>query len=167
MTPDPHDLDSILNAALREYSNREPRQGLEHRILRHIETTGGSIETRSPARRWWWWAGGVLVTVWLAVLAVHTGRTKVEPIPPLRAQAAKSPVTLLPPAPAPRVVKVAGKRRRLPKLEKFPEPAPLTPAERALLRFVQSQPEQARQALSRSAQIEELTIEPLKIEALP
>jgi hypothetical protein len=57
-------------------------------------------------------------------------------------------------------------RRRLPNVRKLSPPEPLTPEERALLRFVQSQPEQAREVLSQTAQIEPLTIEPLRIEKL-
>jgi hypothetical protein len=51
-------------------------------------------------------------------------------------------------------------------VKKFSAPEPLTAEERALLRFVQSQPEQAREVLSQTAQIEELAIEPLKIDKL-
>ena len=81
------------------------------------------------------------------------------------------PVLSLTPPPVPAVAQVvypktpspAAKPRILPAAR----PLPLTAEERALLRFVQSQPEQARAALVLSAQIEPLTIEPLKIEELP
>ena len=45
-------IDEKLDAALREYSNREPRPGMERRVLSRVQA--------SPARRSWWWTGWVL-----------------------------------------------------------------------------------------------------------
>jgi hypothetical protein len=161
------DLDSILDAALSEYSNSEPRPGLEHRVLR-------SIRTIPPARRSWWWAGWVLAAVALALIVLRSDRARVKQVPQSSHATASSAQQ---PQPTPSwgalsVPEGAGAshhrvRSELPRLETFPEPEPLTAEERELLRFVQSQPQQVREALAQSAEIEELTIEPLKIEELP
>jgi hypothetical protein len=157
----PGDVESILDAALREYSRQEPRVGIEQRILRRIETA-------PPTRRSWWWLGWVFAMIVLTVLVLRMGRTKVEPLPPpISAEGRKPRAIPPPPSPAPAVaVKAKARHRQLPKLGKFPGPEALTEEERALLRFVQSQPDEARKALSTSAQLEEIKIEPLKIEPL-
>jgi hypothetical protein len=144
-------IDHDLDAALREYSNREPRPAIEQRVLSRVQAP--------PARRSWWWAGWVLAAAaLLVVMALRHDQPKVQ-TPPRISRVAPS-------APAPPIPAHSRARRRLPRGNKYSAPEPLSPEERALLRFVQIQPEQAREVLSQTAQIEELAIEPLKIQEL-
>ncbi len=157
-------LDSILDATLRDYSNREPRTGFERRVL-------GRIRSSPPTRRSAWWIGWVLVPVLAAAIVVSAitavrDRPKAQPLPQIT-RVAQSPVQPLAPAPVRKAARVIGKRAKMPELETFPEPEPLTAGERALLRFARSEPEQARELVADLAQIKELTIDPLKIEELP
>jgi hypothetical protein len=159
------DLDSILDAALSEYSNPEPRPGLEQRILRNILAV-------PPSRRSWWWIGWVLTAVALALIAFRIDRTRAPqahqisrandsfaqqsaPIPSRRARSVRE-----------EAVAKNHKVRYQPTHVETP-PEPMTPEERNLLRFAQSHPQQLREALTQSTQIEKLTIEPLRIEELP
>jgi hypothetical protein len=156
--------DSVLDAALRDYSNRAPDAGLERRIVRRIQPT--PAERRSAA-----WIGWALAPVCLAAIiaaAITAGhdRPKAQPLPQA-ARIVQPPAEPLPPAPMRRAAKVNKKRGKLPELETFPEPEPMTPGERALLRFARSEPEQAREFFADSAQVEDITIDPIKIEALP
>jgi hypothetical protein len=156
----PERLDLILNAAIRDYSNPEPRAGLEQRIVRHVQTT--------PRRRPPWrfaWALVVAAIVVAAVLIALSARLVSPPVlallpPPVpQAAAASSPIPASPPKP-----RTSG--HRSPRRGKDPGPLPLTAEERALLRLVQEQPEKALAVLSQPAELEALTIEPLEIEKL-
>lgn len=145
--------DRNLDAVLREYSNPEPRRGIEQRVLWRVQGT--------PVRRPWWWAGWMLAATALVAVALLTNR----PQAPIRLDA-RLPAASIPPSTNAAGSRMSTVRRRLPNVRKLSPPEPLTPEERALLRFVQSQPEQAREVLSQTAQIEPLTIEPLRIEKL-
>jgi hypothetical protein len=156
-------LDPILDGALRDYSNREPRTGFEQRVL-------GRIQSSRPMRRSSWWIGWVLVPVLMAAIilsAITAGndRPKAQPLPPIT-RVAQSPGQPLAPAPVRKAARVIGKRGKLPELDSFPEPEPLTAGERALLGFARSEPEQARELVADLAQVKALTIDPLKIEEL-
>lgn len=153
MASEDSNLDSILDAALREYANREPRAGFEGRILRRVQSA-------PPARRLWPKLLPALAVIPLAIAILHRDPPRAQPLPPQISRTVEAP----PPAMSPPQPVV--KRRKLRERKTFAEPEPLTAEERALLRFVQSYPEQAREALSLSAQIEKITIEPLKIEEL-
>jgi hypothetical protein len=160
----PDGLDSLLDAALRDYSNRAPAAGFEQRIF-------GRIQSTHPMRRLPAWIGWVLIPVSLAAIiaaAISAGydRPKAQPLPQV-ARIVQPPVQPLPPAPVRRVAKASKKRSKLPELETFPEPEPLTPGERALLRLARIEPEQARKLFADSAHMKDLTIDPLRIEALP
>lgn len=162
------DLDSILDAALGAYSNPEPRPGLQHRVLRNIQAV-------PPARRSWLWrTAWAVAAVTLALIVLSVDRNHVRHVPQTsRANASSAQRRASIPSWRALGVREGARatnrkaRSRLPKLESFPGPEPLTPEELELLRFVQSQPHQVREALAQSAQIEALTIEPLKIEELP
>jgi hypothetical protein len=144
-------IDENLDAALREYSNREPRPGIERRVLSRVQAP--------PARRSWWFAGWVLAAAaLLAAIALRHDQPKVQPVPRISRVAQSTP--------APQIPVHSTIRHKVSEVKKFSAPEPLTAEERALLRFVQSQPEQAREVLSQTAQIEELAIEPLKIDKL-
>jgi hypothetical protein len=148
-------LDRILNAALRDYSNAEPRAGLELRILRHVQTR--------PQKRSEWRLAWALVVAAIGLIVFIA--LPVRRLPPSRP-------ALLPPAPqatdlpGPPSLQISGRPSR--RRRKDAEPLPLTAEERALLRLVQDQPGQAEAILSQPAEIEieALTIEPLKIEEL-
>jgi hypothetical protein len=146
-------LDSILDAALRDYSNRDPRIGFEQRILRRIRSS-------PPIRRSPWWIAWVLVpmsvtAVVLSVITVGKHSPKVQSVPQV------AHVTFLP-APT-----VPTRRTKPPKQKRLPKPETLTDGERALLQFARTNPEQAGELVADSGQMKDLTIEPLKIEALP
>ncbi len=168
----PDRLDLILNAAIRDYSNAEPRAGLEARILRQVQTR--------PNRRFAWGSGWALVMTAIALIVLiamparRVAPPRVAVLPPPVPQAAQAviPAPLIPerlipesllPEPHPRQ-RTSGHRsvRR----SKEPEPLPLTAGERALLRLVQEQPEEAVAVLSQPVQLEALTIKPLQIEEL-
>jgi hypothetical protein len=153
MTDDKFDL--ILDAALRDYSNREPRAGFEQRILRHVQTA-------SPVRRSYWKFGWAMAAIVVALIIPRLDLPKKAPVHEI-SRVVKQPAPSLPPQPVPTVTKTIKKHSEP---DKFPEPEPLTAEERALLRFVQDRPDLARETLSQSARIEELTIEPLEIEQL-
>jgi hypothetical protein len=158
------ELDAVLDAALNDYSNREPRTGMDQRILLQVYTG-------SPARRSSWWIGWALIPVSLAVIAAiaitaNPHMPKVRPRVQPQPQVAR--VTQLPvPSPVPTIATVAKRPAKLRKLERVPEPETLTPGERALLSFARRDPQKARELFADSGQMKELTIDPLKIEALP
>ncbi len=157
MDEHPDRLDLIVNAAIRDYSNAEPRAGLELRILRHVQTR--------PHRRFAWrlaWAFVAAAIALIVLIALPARRV----LPP--------PLALLPP-PVPRAAQpgilTPPPRQRTSDHRSFRrsqerEPLPLTAEERALLRLVQEHPEQAVAVLSQPAEFEALTIEPLEIEKL-
>jgi len=155
------ELDSVLDASLRDYSNREPRVGLEQRVLRQLRAG-------SPAKGSSWWIGWALIPVSLAAIALLV-ITALPDRPKVQSQPQVVLVTQLPapPLPVPTVAKVATKPVKLPKPERVPEPETMTPGERALMRFARSDPEQARELFADSGQMKDLKIDPLKIEALP
>ncbi len=149
----PDGLDLILNASLREYSNAEPRAGLELRVLRHVRAR--------PHRRFAW----ALVVAAIAVIVLTV----------MPARRAEPPPLALSPPPVPQAVQPAipaqASRERTSahspfRRSKEPEPVPLTAEERALLRLVQKEPEEAVAVLFEPAELEALTIEPLEIEGL-
>jgi hypothetical protein len=145
------DLDLILDAALRDYSNVQPRAGLEQRVLRRMH---------APAPRPWWLVVPIFAAATLLVV-FGTRRTDVATL-------SLHPPPMLP-APLVAIARpVAHARPRgLPRLDRFPQPEPLTPGELAFVRFIQARPDQAREALVMSEQIEPLDIEPIKIAELP
>jgi len=155
----PDKLDLIVDAALRDYSNAEPRAGFEQRIFRHVQAA-------PAARRSYWQFGWAMAAIVLALVILRLDLPKKQPVQEIT-RVIKQPVPTPPPLPVRTVAKPVKRRSSPPKTDKFPEPVPLTAEERALLRFVQDRPDLARETLSLSAQIEDLTIEPLQIEQLP
>ena len=135
----------------RDYSNAEPGAGFEQRILRHVHSA-------PMVRRLWPNLLPALVAIAIVIVFLHRDSPKTEPSPQI-IRTVETPPQAMPSQP---VVK----RRNLPARKPFAEPEPLTAEERALLRFVQDRPDLAREALSQSAHIEEITIEPLKIEEI-
>ena len=163
------DFDRMLDAALATYAN--PDSGLEERILARVE---GSEPVHSH-RPLWLWAGGFAVIVaaflffvpaiWHRSPAPQTGpgtRTLIATLPPARsgntapARPASHPHRVVARHPVPRPA-------ALPKLSVFPAPAPLSPAEQALVRVVAQSTEDQRRALL-AAQQEPDT--PIRISAI-
>jgi hypothetical protein len=145
------EMDELLNRALVSYA-REPRPGLEQRVLHRLDAAG--------RRRTW------LIPVWtfglmLVVCAVLVFMRK--PSAPVAIRNAR-PST--PPPLATRQV-VVRTPKSLPKQSTFPAPLPLTDGERALLALAVQYPAAAEVAIdlgkksSEPIQIEPLDIQPL------
>ena len=145
-------LDRILDEALETYTAREPRPGLERRVLHRVAAAGGE------RRMWWWFAAVAACACALAISFLL--RTK-----PVQAPVAyaRGSVTAPPPPTEPRPSR-SGVTHRTTKPRQFPTPAPLTPEERALLNFATRFPEQAVAAFAPAEQpiaIPEIEIKPL------
>jgi hypothetical protein len=166
----PHEeLDKLIDTALAGYSSTEPKEGLEGRILRRVEAAG-------PAR-WRGWgfrfavAGQAVAALLLAAFAVRMWQPEAAPMPQAPPAALKPPVTLVrSPQATPSKTMSATRRHRvrprgLPKDERFPAPAPLTPEEHALLAWARRAPIEAREAFAAlRAQVEDpVTIAPIQI----
>src|SRR4249919_2785233 len=67
-TPKNDALDRALDAALAKYAARDPRSGLEERILAHLQTK----RERAHDRAWWRWG---LAAVCATVVFVVVGLT--------------------------------------------------------------------------------------------
>jgi hypothetical protein len=160
----PDRLDLILNAAIRDYSNAEPRAGLELRILRHVQAR--------PHKRFPWRRAWALVIAAIALIVLIALPARRAPLPPLALLPPPVPRAAQPVIPTPLIPEPSAQPRtsdhRSFRRSQEPGPLPLTAEERALLRLVQEHPEQAVAVLSQPAigEFEALTIEPLKIEKL-
>jgi hypothetical protein len=158
------ELDSILDAALSEYSNRAPRPGFEYRILQGVQAAPSA--SRLYRRLGWALAAVSMAAIALAGILRFQEPPRPRPLPQI-ASAVRSPLPPLPETHTQAIAQVVSRRTKSRKREKYPEPELLTDGERALLRFARSEPEQARQLVADSAQMKELKIDPLKIDALP
>jgi hypothetical protein len=103
-------------------------------------------------------AAAIALMVLIALPARRVSPPVLALLPPPVSQAAQ------PAIPEPPRQRTSGHRTL--RRGKDTEPLPLTAEERALLRFVERHPEQAVAVLSRPAELEALTIEPLEIEEL-
>lgn len=158
------ELDSILDAALSEYSNRTPRPGFEYRLLQGVQAAPSA--SRFNMRLGWILAAVSMAAIALSMFLGRHDPPRPRPLPQI-ASAVQSPLPPLPATHTQAIVQVVSTRTKSHKREKYPEPELLTDGERALLRFARSEPEQARQLVGDSAQMKELKIDPLKIDALP
>ena len=162
------ELDRMIDGALASYSGAEPLAGLEERVLNRVRVA----EAERPRLRLWRWvlAGSVLTALVVVAIVLRTQRNPAPETNDIARVEAHVPLVAAPAREAPRV---AAKRRgrigkapqpkRLPKLEQFPAPAPLTAEERALLAFVERSPNEARQVF---ADLQKRTNEPIEIEAI-
>jgi hypothetical protein len=137
-------LDDLLDSLLSQYSQAEPRPGLETRILAHVK------EAEAPPGRWQstlrWLAAGAAGAAVAVVLFILFSRTAPRPQPSVVREVAP-PVSLrsTPPAPvssgtiakqhvgrnqAPRAITVAARR------EVFPSPSPLSEQEALFLQYL-------------------------------
>src|SRR5512146_1444942 len=144
-------LQQWLDDALAQYSEVEPRAGLEQRILAHLEQ-------RQQARRsWWQWAWiPVAVAVLVSIGVLWMSRDKPEPQPAPVAKVERSgaqPARLTPPPVAKLVPPKRAARRvmassapppkpseDLPRLAVFPSPTTASPQELGGMRLAAKEP---------------------------
>jgi hypothetical protein len=154
------EFDRALNATLGKYTGREPRAGLEDRVLANLRAEAEP----APDRAWWRWGLAVALAAILAALGLSMKSSK--PAPSLTSSHL-SPTTKLPEEPGTRaasnekrsVVHALGPRpggkiraqvshpevaaAAPPKLDRFPSPQPLSEQEMALARYVSQFPQEA------------------------
>lgn len=142
-----------LDAALADYASVEPPAGLEQRILARARTS----EAR-PRLVWWRWAAAVPALACAVAVFVYRDAPRIEP-PRVALTAPPAPVLSAP------LTKRTSRPRpvRLPKLEVFPTPVPLSAEERALLMLVAQSPEKASELLTPA---EPEPIKPIEIEPI-
>lgn len=150
------ELDRILDDALGSYGDREPRPGLERRVLARVAAA-------RPGRRlgWWWVAAGAT-----ACACIATGLLfRDQPVPPPDLVRLEQPVPVFRVVAITPVVLRRAVRPALPKQEMFPAPAPLTAEERAMLQLAERFPKQALELTARQEKpiaIPEIEIKPLE-----
>jgi hypothetical protein len=144
------ELDRVLDAALKQYSAVQPRQGLEGRILARLRS-----QTAEPSRAWWRWFTAAAAVAALAVIITMASRPHAKP-QPIVAQhpSVTAPVANLTVTSGPRPAVHRPKRRwhaarntqaakAVPKLDQFPSPQPLSEQEELLASYVAVYPKQA------------------------
>jgi hypothetical protein len=173
-------IDELLDSLLSEYSNTEPRPGLETRILASLQDAGAA----TASRRWnmqWLWAGAAIAAVALFA-AVFMGRHHAAPSPKDNIvhvqQPPQQPREVQPRGPE----KAAGSFRRppLPQGRRqpqnsdlalnrrppiFPTPVPLSEQEQLLLRYVAGTPRE--ELIAQSHPEEPPVIDPDQSQAIP
>lgn len=149
-------FDDVLDSALKNYGDVEPRAGLEGRVLARL--TEGEVRRHTG----WVWAVGAAAFASLAITIVVVGSsfwTKEPAVgrPPIAAVARKSNEEATTTVPAQRQEHSSTRRRRslqvrtnvpllaahTPRLDKFPSPRPLSEQERLLKLYVTNFPQQA------------------------
>lgn len=172
-------VDEILDKALANYSQAEPRMGLEGRVLARLEE-----EKTAGARAWWWrWAWAPAAAALLIAGGLYLARPKTETSStPSVAQKATPPATATAPATQPSVAQAVPQVKPHVRPSSQPRPAlavvaakqPQFPAqqglseqERLLLAYVRLQPQAAaQQAKAAGEPLAEMKIEPLDIPPL-
>ena len=175
------DLDLLLDSALSTYSDPGPEAGLETRVLARVTAQAAP----APRRHWLPWALALPVAACLLLL-VHSGPRITQPRAThstgkaLRLQepdvatnrSEQQPALQLAPRQGskragfkaqPHFAVVVAKAARLPKLDVFPTPQPLTPEEQALAFFAANAPEPERKSLLKA---QEQADAPLRIAAI-
>jgi hypothetical protein len=152
-------LDRIIDSALAEYSNVEPRAELEQRVLAHLR--------QRKARRAWAFAGALAVAAMIVLtLAVQPHPSEAPPV-----ERPQPPVAVAKQMPAPVAAARPHARRQpsVPKRRQFPTFSPLTEQERVLLRAVRLNPEEARNAFASMQERNNAPVEigAIEIEPLP
>lgn len=153
-------VDELLDSALAQHRDAEPRPGLEGRIVAHVRAAG---QQSSKTRKLWMAVAATAAAV-VALVAIRVAN-RTHSLAPQTSQAVNAV-----PAPSPtetlkvntertpaagtatKVVepkrKVRGERKPLRRVQahhwpsQFPTPAPLTAEEKALVRYVQETPPQ-------------------------
>jgi len=154
------ELDRRIDSALVGYSDAEPLAGLEERVLRRVRV--------ASRRRMLGWAVTLAAAAALVVTAIVVRAPHHSDPPTYRvgvpAVMRPAPVVEKPPVVTVRRAKSrAARARRLPKLEQFPAPTPLTPEERALIAFVEHRPAEAQQVF---AELQKRVDEPIEIQPI-
>ena len=154
------ELDRLLDEALSSYTWREPRPGIEQRVLNGI---GSARPAPGGAFRWWAVAAGA--TLCIAGL-VTASRRESASVPSNPAPRAVRPAVVRP-------TDVLFVRSKLVRSKPVPlkrplSASPLTREERALLSLLDDAPDQAREALSewRPGEITLVSIEAISIPPL-
>ena len=156
--------DELIEQALASYSEREPRPGMEQRVIK-------SVRRAQARRRAVWSAAGLAVAAGVLVTTIVTGPVSKVGVPAPRVEpqpvSVVRQVSALPEPPAARPVRA--RRTRTVKL--FPSSPPMTQSERALLAFVQSAPDEVlksmiepQESAIRPIEIEEIVVAPLESE---
>jgi hypothetical protein len=151
-----HDLDRLLDAALKKYSSVEPRRGLEDRVLANLRVE----QKTAPARTWWRWGLAVLTAIVVVAIALAF-RSEKPPKPhvvqqaPAPARTPDAPETQIASheakAPSMRPVRprtigrrvAAARATPVPKLDQFPSPQPLSEEETILAGYIKQDPQHA------------------------
>ena len=154
INPQPDSLDTWLDEALHQYSDVEPRVGLENRILANLEST-----RNSNSSRWaWMFAVAALATACIAIVfwfgaSAHRTQRSVVAVTPARAltaadvtqhtQSLRPAVHVLSPQTRKRGLRQLKEAANEPRLPQFPSPRPLTKEEQMLQRYVTELPQEA------------------------
>jgi hypothetical protein len=160
-------FDELLDKALRQYGNIEPRIGLETRILANIRAAGN----RSHWRHTWLVAATVTaaLVISMAIGIWHQVLTPKQNVPaPAVSQDAMKEVNSATIPRNPRLVKPRTSRRRQrsipgsnlgspdsPRLDKFPSPLPLSQEELLLARYAEHFPKEALLVAQKQRDFEE------------
>src|SRR5579863_3434384 len=149
-------IDEFLDSALADYSNVEPRAGIENRIIARL-----SAEEASPAPRAWlrWWPAFGFVAAALIVLVVWIGMSapqkrdldvvvketpraiqQVQPQPAPKKMATAGGSHAWRPRPTHTHVALEPAKLAVVKQDVFPAPSPLTDQERMLLAYLRKTP---------------------------
>jgi hypothetical protein len=147
MNSDPTKLDKLLDDALRNYSEAEPRIGFESRIIANLRT--------APAQPWWHrrlaYASVAAVVVLVGVFCRSFDRVSPGQPPPVIVMRLSPPATVqIAPAgsrskrPVRQVrAEAVHEKSRTPVLQtQLPAPVPLTQQEKLLLAFAHENPTQ-------------------------
>jgi len=160
-------LDCVLDAALAKYSDVEPREGLNKRIMANL-----CAKPKSAVRIWWRWGLGVgavavvavaLALAWRSVSTrppeITQHKRVVAPSAPEAPQIAHHDRDVVTPLHSPIRRKVALRPRvevvaTAPKLDVFPSPHPLSDQELALARYAKNFPADAKVVAEKQADSE-------------
>jgi hypothetical protein len=127
--------DDLLDAALRQRANAEPRAGLEQQIL-------AGIEARRRGRafpRWVWvFAAGAAATVVVAFIIIRRPVAPVPSVPPPMTAGSAQPVMPVAAGPAARRMPPPAASAKTVQPATFPSPRPLSPQEKLLLAYVRN-----------------------------
>jgi hypothetical protein len=178
------ELEELLQSGLKSYGDAEPLSGLEDRVLRHVHGR--------RARRGWTWFGwaGATASACLLLLAVvfgyradwlvpdgsaHRADASLGAHPPADGKLTDAQESSLNAAAGPELQagharagkslaakQIRASPERLPKLEMFPTPHPLSSEERALVEFVNKHPQEVQQLADAEGQ----SLEPIQIAAI-
>lgn len=168
-------VDALLEASLERYGSKEPRPGLESRLLARLRT-----EPLPAQRRAWVWAIGMAAAAVIVFAIVITRPSRREPVsiapPPPVAANKTGPAPVInaqklqkPQAPIRHAARVRARQSRP---AQFPTPTPLSEQEKLLLVYVKEAPKAVLAApvtkpIDEPLEITRLTIAPLRIKELP